>query len=361
MSKYYFISGEASGDLHASKLIAHLSRLDSNAEFRGFGGEKMEKEGLELVKHYKDLAFMGFYEVLKNIGTILKNFKLVKQDILRFCPDVLVLVDYPGFNLKMASFAKQHNIKVVYYITPQVWAWKKSRVKALKNNVDLLLPILPFEESYFGKHGVSSSFYGHPLIDELKNRKRPNLDYEKPVIALLPGSRKQEISKILPIMMEMVPVFGDYQFVIAGAPSISHEYYRSLVNDSTIPISNNRTYDVLAGSKAALVASGTATLEAAILKVPQVVCYKTSHFSYFFAKLLVKIKYISLVNLIADKKVVIELIQNEFNVVNLADELKFVLNKNNKELILEQYSSVVDSLGEGNSCYKVAQAILALS
>lgn len=357
MSKYYFICGEASGDLHASKLIDHLSALDDSSVFRGFGGDKMEEKGMQIIKHYKDLSFMGFYEVAKNIRTIIKNFSIVKKDILQFSPDVLVLVDYPGFNMRMAKFAKQNHIKVVYYITPQVWAWKKNRVHSLKKYVDLLIPILPFEPSFFSKNGLKSVFYGHPLMDELKNKKQPRLDFEKKVIALLPGSRKQEISKILPVMMELVPMFDDYQFVIAGAPSISQEFYRSLTNDSKIPISKNKTYEVLSSAKAALVASGTATLEAAILNVPQVVCYKTSWFSFVLGKLLVKVKYISLVNLIAHKEIVRELIQSDLNVKLLADQLNFILKKENEKSILKQYSDVIEKLGDNNSCKKVAQAI----
>ena len=358
MKKYYFISGEASGDLHASKLISHLKELDVNSSFRGFGGDKMADSGLHLVKHYKDLAFMGFYEVIKNINTIRKNFTLVKNDILEYCPDVIVLIDYPGFNMEMAKFAKKHSIKVVYYITPQVWAWKKSRVKSLKKYVDLLIPILPFEKEFFDKCGLQSSFYGHPLMDELLHKKEKKLEFEKPVIALLPGSRKQEIRKMLPIMLEVCKEFDEYQFVIAGAPSIDLDFYRSLSGNSILPISNNKTYEVLQGAKAALVTSGTATLEAAILMVPQVVCYKTSFFSYFFAKLLVKVKYISLVNLIADKKVVSELIQNDCNKDRLTEELKTILKKENKNNVQEQYQNIINQLGDENSCFKVAQAIL---
>lgn len=360
MKKYYIISGEASGDLHGSKVISHLNKLDVNSTFRGFGGDKMAQEGMELVKHYKDLAFMGFYEVLKNINNIRKNFTLVKDDILLYKPDTIVLIDYPGFNMEMAKFAKQNSIKVVYYVTPQVWAWKKDRVKALKKYVDLLIPILPFEKDFFDKNGLQSVFYGHPLMDELLHKKERKLEFEKPVIALLPGSRKQEIKKMLPVMLEVCKHFSQYQFVIAGAPSIDLEFYRSLSTDFSIPISKDKTYDVLLGAKAALITSGTATLEAAILKVPQVVCYKTSFLSYFLARLLVKVKFISLVNLIADKNVITELIQNDCNKNRLIFELKAVLKKENKLKIIEQYIKVISKLGDQNSCFKVANAISKL-
>jgi lipid-A-disaccharide synthase len=360
LKKYYFISGEASGDLHASKVISHLKKIDGSSSFRGFGGDKMEAAGLAVVKYYKDLAFMGFYEVVKNINTIRKNFILVKDDILQYRPDTIVLVDYPGFNMEIAKFAKKHSIKVVYYITPQVWAWKKSRVKSLKKYVDLLIPILPFEKEFFDNCNLESSFYGHPLIDELLNKSEKKLEFEKPVIALLPGSRRQEIRKMLPIMLEVCEEFDQFQFVIAGAPSIELDFYRSISGDSSVPISNNKTYEVLLGAKAALVTSGTATLEAAILKVPQVVCYKTSFFSYFFAKLLVKVKYISLVNLIADKKVVVELIQKDCNKDRLVQELNWILKKENKKETLEQYQRIIKQLGDEKSCLKVAQAISKL-
>ena len=293
--------GEASGDLHAANLIKELSLLDAGTTFQGFGGERMQKEGLELTKHYKEMAFMGFWEVLMNLSDIRKNFKKAKKELIEFKSDVLVLVDYPGFNMRMARFAKKHNIKVVYYITPQVWAWKESRVKKLKKYVDLLLPILPFESSFFAKHGIDINYVGHPLLDALKDLDSRKIESEKPIIAILPGSRKQEIASSLPIMMEVAKSFENYQFIIAGAPSISQDFYRYITQDSYMPVISNQTHALLKECKAAIVTSGTATLEAAILKVPQVVCYKTSSISYFLAKLLVKVKFIALVNLICDK------------------------------------------------------------
>ena len=360
MKRYYFIAGEASGDLHAANLIKELSALDTDATFKGFGGERMQKEGLQLTKHYQEMAFMGFWEVLMNLSAIRKSFKQAKKELLEYKPEVLVLVDYPGFNMRMATFAKKHNIKVVYYITPQVWAWKESRVKKLKRDVDLLLPILPFERSFFAKHGIVVSYVGHPLLDALKDLDSRNIESEKPIIAILPGSRKQEIATSLPIMMEVAKSFENYQFIIAGAPSISQDYYRSITQDSYMPVLSNQTHALLKECKAAIVTSGTATLEAAILKVPQVVCYKTSSISYFLAKLVVKVKYIALVNLICDKEVVKELIQDDFNADNLVNELNRILNKKNKTQILSDYDSLTRLLGDVGASKRAADAINSL-
>ena len=358
--KYYIIAGEASGDLHASNLINSIKKLDNNSTFRGFGGDRMEEEGLELVKHYKDLSFMGFWEVLKNLFIILKNLSFVKSDILNFKPNVLILVDYPGFNMRIAKFAKKRGIKVVYYITPQVWAWKKNRVLDLKQNTDLLLSILPFEVDFFKKLNVQTNFYGHPLLDELNSLKSKSLGLEKPIIALLPGSRKQEIKKMLPIMLEVVDHFTDYQFVIAGAPSIPNSFYRSIINDAYIPISSNKTYEVLKDSKVAVITSGTATLEAAILNIPQVVCYKTSNFSYYLARFFVKIPYISLVNIILNKNVVKELIQFDFKKENLIFEINKLLNKKHKQVLLEEYMQLQKKLGEPSASMRYAKKILSI-
>lgn len=360
MKRYYFIVGEASGDLHAANLIKELSALDTDATFQGFGGERMQKQGLELTKHYQEMAFMGFWEVLMNLSTIRKNFKQAKKELLEYKPDVLVLVDYPGFNMRMATFAKKHNIKVVYYITPQVWAWKESRVKKLKRDVDLLLPILPFERSFFAKHGIDVSYVGHPLLDAFKDLDSRNIESEKPIVAILPGSRKQEIATSLPIMMEVAKSFENYQFIIAGAPSISQDYYRSITQDSYMPVLSNQTHALLKECKATIVTSGTATLEAAILKAPQVVCYKTSSISYFLAKLVVKVKYIALVNLICDKEVVKELIQDDFNADNLVNELNRILNKKNKTQILSDYDSLIRLLGDIGASKRAADAINSL-
>ena len=360
MKRYYFIVGEASGDLHAANLIKELSALDNDATFQGFGGERMQKEGLELTKHYQEMAYMGFWEVLINLSAIRKNFKQAKKELLEYKPEVLVLVDYPGFNMRMATFAKKHNIKVVYYITPQVWAWKESRVKKLKRDVDLLLPILPFERSFFAKHGIDVNYVGHPLLDAFKDLDSRNIESEKPIIAILPGSRKQEIATSLPIMMEVAKSFENYQFIIAGAPSISRDFYRHITKDSYVPVLSNQTHALLKECKAAIVTSGTATLEAAILKVPQVVCYKTSSISYFLAKLVVKVKYIALVNLICDKEVVKELIQDDFNTDNLLNELNRILNKKNKTQILSDYDILIRFLGGVGASKRAADAINSL-
>ncbi len=361
MKNYYFIAGEASGDLHAAKVIAELSKMHSaKANFMGFGGDKMQDAGMNLSKHYKNLAFMGFWEVIKNLSAIKNNLARAEKEILDFKTDILVLIDYPGFNMRMAKFAKKHNIMVVYYITPQIWAWKKSRVKDLKKNTDLLIPILPFEKDFFKNNGVDSIFVGHPLLDELKKDSKKAVESEKPLIALLPGSRKQEISHILPLMIEVTSQFEDYEFIIAGAPSIPLDFYRNITKNSFIPISSGRTYEVLLGAKAALIASGTATLEAAILNVPQVVCYKTSKLSYLIGRLLVKVKFISLVNLILDKFVVKELIQSDFNLEELQKELQNILNKKTKSKLLENYQTLHEKLGEAGASRRVAEAIFNL-
>lgn len=358
--KYYLIAGEASGDMHAANLMKQLRIADAEAQFQGFGGDKMQAQGLQLVKHYNEMAFMGFLEVIANLNAIRKNLALAKSDMQSFQPDVLILIDYPGFNMRIAKFAKKLGIKVVYYITPQVWAWKQGRVKQLKRDTDLLLPILPFEKDFFAKHGVESTFVGHPLLDELTDSSRRSVQTEKPVIALLPGSRRQEIKKMLPLMMELADHFTDYQFIIAGAPSIPSSFYRSITGDSYLPISTDKTYEVLKGAKAAVITSGTATLEAAILQVPQVVCYRTSAFSYWIGKQVIKVPFISLVNLILNKQVVAELVQADFNKERLIQEIDKLLNKKHKTVILKEYQNLIEKLGEKGASERAAQAILSL-
>ncbi len=360
MKRYYFIAGEASGDLHAANLIDELLKLEKTATFKGFGGDLMQKAGLDLTKHYKDMAFMGFWEVLVNFFSILKNFKVVKNEILEFKPDVLVLVDYPGFNLRIAKFAKKHKIKVVYYITPQVWAWKESRINKLRRDVNLLMPILPFEPSFFAKHNINVNYVGHPLIDALEDLNSKNIESEKPIIAILPGSRKQEISQLLPVMIEVAKYFENYQFIIAGAPSISREYYRSITKHSNIPVLSNQTHALLKECKAAIITSGTATLEAAILKVPQIVCYKTSLISYCLARIFINVKYIALVNLICNKEVVKELIQNDFNVDSLVQELRKILNNKYRKQIFKDYENIINLLGDVGASKRAAKAIYSL-
>ena len=358
--KYYLIAGEASGDIHAANLMKELRISDTEAQFQGFGGDKMVTQGLKLVKHYNEMAFMGFLEVITNLNSILKNLSLVKSDIKSFQPDVLILIDYPGFNMRVANFAKKRGIKVVYYITPQVWAWKKGRIKKLKRYTDLLLTILPFEKDFLAKNGAESTFVGHPLLDEMTDNNIKSVETEKPIIALLPGSRKQEIKNMLPLMMELSDHFKDYQFIIAGAPSISHGFYRGITGDSYLPISNNKTYEVLKGAKAAIITSGTAVLEAAILEVPQVVCYRTSAFSYWIGKKIIKVSFISLVNLILNRQVVTELVQSDFNKENLIQELDKLLNKKHNKTLLREYKILIKKLGSKGASKRAGKAILNL-
>ncbi len=361
--KYYIISGEASGDLHGSNLMKALKEKDALAEFRFWGGDLMSEVGGTLVKHYRDLAFMGFVEVLMNIRTIARNLKFCKQDVLDYQPDALILIDYPGFNLRIAEFARENDISVHYYISPQVWAWKQSRVKKIRRDVTRLYCILPFEEEFYAQHDYQVDFVGHPLLDAIEDqpdsdgfREEFGLD-SSPIIALLPGSRKQEISKMLGVMVKMVPMFSDYQFVIAGAPSQDVAYYQSLVGEE-IKIISNRTYDLLKESEAALVTSGTATLETALFKVPEVVCYKGGWMSFQIAKRLVKVDYISLVNLIMEKETVKELIQNEFTVENVAQELRRILPGGSKRAqMLQDYESLQEKLGGTGASRRTASLI----
>ncbi|MES2429441.1 MAG: lipid-A-disaccharide synthase [Bacteroidota bacterium] len=368
---YYIISGEASGDLHGSNLIKELQQLDAVIELRCWGGDKMKATGATLVKHYSELAFMGFTEVIKNLPTILRNIKFCKKDILEFKPDALILIDYPGFNLRIAKWAKQQGLKVIYYISPQVWAWKESRVKSMKLCIDKMICILPFEKKYFkDRWDWDVEYVGHPLvqvIEEFQNISAEflvpslsNLNSEYKLIALLPGSRKQEILKKLPIMLDVAKHFPDYQFVVAKAPGIEESFYDILLapykNVSSI---FNQTYNLLNQSKAALVTSGTATLETALFSVPEIVCYKGGNISYQIAKRLIKIKYICLVNLIMDKEVVKELIQHELTVENCVAELKLLLNDQHKQQQLHtDYKDLKKLLSQGgNASLNAAKSI----
>ncbi|WP_445432299.1 lipid-A-disaccharide synthase [Chryseobacterium indoltheticum] len=364
--KYYIIAGEASGDLHGSNLMKALKEKDTNAEFRFWGGDLMQKQGGTLVKHYRDLAFMGFLEVAMNLRTILNNIKICKDDIKNNQPDVLILVDYPGFNLRIAKFAKELGIKVVYYISPQLWAWKEGRVEIIKKYVDEMMVILPFEEDFYHKHGIKSHFVGHPLLDAISTLQDISIDdfktenglNEKEIIALLPGSRKQEVEKMLEIMLSVRPHFNNYQFVIAGAPSLEKEFYQKYV-DENVHFVSNKTYDLLRCSKAALVTSGTATLETALLNIPEVVCYRGSKISYAIAKRLVKnIKYISLVNLIMDREVVKELIQSELNTKNLVKELNFIIKGEKRSEMLQDFKLLREKLGGKGASKNAADVIL---
>ena len=344
-----------------------ILKKDSKAKFRFWGGDLMEKvAGIPPVKHYKDLAFMGFLEVAKNLNTILKNIKFCKEDIQKYKPDVLVLVDYPGFNLRIAEFAKSLGIKIVYYISPQLWAWKEGRVEKIKKFVDEMLVILPFEKDFYKKHQVEAHFVGHPLLDaisdlptlDLQKFKSENNLNEKEIIALLPGSREQEVEKMLQIMLSVRPYFPEYQFVIAGAPSLPKSFYQKFV-DENVHFVSNKTYDLLRSSKAALVTSGTATLETALLNIPEVVCYRSSKISYEIGKRVVKnIKYISLVNLIMDEEIVTELIQNELNTNNLVKELTKILEGENRTKMLENYEALREKLGGKGASDHAAEIIV---
>lgn len=366
--KYYIIAGEASGDLHGSNLMKALLKKDNNAEIRFWGGDLMQAVGGTLVKHYRELAFMGFVEVLFNLKTILNNIKICKEDILKFQPDAIIFIDYPGFNMRIAKWAKENGIKTHYYISPQIWAWKENRIKAIKRDVDKMYVILPFEKNFYeDKHHYPVEFVGHPLIDAIQNQKpieaavfkaENNLD-EKPVIALLPGSRKQEITKMLSVMLSVVDDFPDYQFVIAGAPSQEFAFYETFITNKNIKFISNKTYNLLKIAHVALVTSGTATLETALFKVPEVVCYKGNSISYQIAKRIITLKYISLVNLIMDKEVVTELIQDDCNTKNIKKELTKILDPEYRKKLLAKYDELEQKLGGAGASEKTAQLIIA--
>jgi lipid-A-disaccharide synthase len=366
--KYYIIAGEASGDLHGSNLMKALYEEDPNADIRFWGGDLMRNVGGKLVKHYRELAFMGFVEVIFNLKTILNNIKICKKDITSFQPDVIIFIDYPGFNLRIAKWSKECGFKNHYYISPQIWAWKESRITEIKRDIDKMYVILPFEKSFYeDKHHFPVEFVGHPLIDAIHNQtpidatvfRKENQLSEKPIIAILPGSRKQEITKMLSVMLSVVSYFPDYQFVIAGAPSQEFSFYENFISNENIKFLSNKTYDLLQNATAALVTSGTATLETALFKVPEVVCYKGSWASYQIAKRIVTLKYISLVNLIMDKEVVTELIQEDCSTKRIREELKKILESNHRNTILQEYELLEQKLGGIGASKKTAKLIVA--
>ena len=371
--KYYIIAGEASGDLHASNLMKELRNLDAGAEFRCWGGDLMKKQGGVLVKHYRDLAFMGFIEVAANLRTILGNIKMCKEDILKYNPDAVILVDYPGFNLRIAEFVKTEGFKVFYYISPQIWAWKKSRVFKIKKFVDRMFVILPFEKDFYGRYDYDVDFVGHPLLDMIavlpeKDDKLFRTENElggKPIIALLPGSRKQEIKVMLSIMLQVMDDFPGYQFVVAGAPSQERAFYENIIGKANVKLIEGQTHRLLQNSYAALVTSGTATLETALFGVPEVVCYKGSYISYQIARRVIDqsiIKYISLVNLIMDKEVVKELIQNDFTVKNLKKELSRIVDDETcRAQVLHDYGLLKQKLGGAGASKNTAEKIFQLA
>jgi lipid-A-disaccharide synthase len=365
--KIFIIVGEASGDLHASNLVKELYKQSPGVEIEGWGGDLMQEAGVKILKHYRSLAFMGFAEVIMNIRTILRNFKICKESIETFKPDALILIDYPGFNLRMAEWAKARGIKVFYYISPQIWAWKEARVHKIGKFVDKMYCVLPFEKAFYKKHGYDVDFVGHPLLDVISDDRRFNNDEfrkqhnlgEKPIIAILPGSRKQEISTMLPVMLEAAQKIKTHQIIVAAAPSQDISFYRSICPDESIPFIAGQTYNIMHAAEAGFVTSGTATLESALFGLKQVVCYKANPISYQIARRLIKVKYISLVNLIADRIIVKELIQGEMNPRRLFEELSLLIkNEDARKKMETDYAEIWKLLGGPGASAKTATSML---
>ena len=365
--RYYLIAGEASGDLHAGNLMKQILLQDPKAEFKFFGGDKMLEVGGDLKVHYRQMAFMGFVEVILHLREILKLLKTAKADVLQWKPDVLILVDYPGFNMRMAEMAHQNGIKVVYYISPQIWAWKQNRVFKLKKTVDRIMVILPFEKDFYAKFGMEVDFVGHPLLDAINNKAHwqaliPDAwKHNKPIVALLPGSRKQEVSKVLPVMLQAIKGLDQYHFVLAKAPGLDLSFYAPFLDSHAVEIAENLTYPLLSVAKAALVTSGTATLETALFGVPEVVCYKGGKLSYLIAKQLVKIPYISLVNLVVNKPLVKELIQDELNVRNLRANLLHILQPIQQAEFVQEYQALSEMLGGSGASARAASIVVEVA
>lgn len=360
--KYYIIAGEASGDLHGSNLIKELKKLDNSSHFRCWGGDLMSQECNDLVKHYKDYSHMGFFEVFINLKKILNNLSFCKKDIKKYNPDVIIYVDFPGFNLRIAKWAKKNKFKNHFYISPQIWAWKQNRIKTIRKVIDRMYVILPFEKKFYSSINFNVHYVGHPLLDVIKTNKNEALDRgQEKIIALLPGSRDQEIKKILPEMINIIKNFKNYSFYICAAPSQKKSTYLKYIKDKNIEkvkIVENQTYEILSKSSAALVTSGTATLETALFKIPQVVCYKSSWISIMIGRFLLRnLKYISLVNLILDKEVVKELIQENLNEKNLTSELKNILEGDHRINMLKSYNELIDKLGNKGASEKTALKI----
>lgn len=366
--KYYFIAGEASGDLHGSNLIVELQKLDSSAKFRCWGGDLMIAQNCDVVKHIRDLAFMGFTEVLANVRTIFKNISFCKEDILQYKPDALILVDYPGFNLRIAKWAKKNNIRTFYYISPTVWAWKEGRVENIRRDTEKLFCILPFEKPFYAKHNIHVDYEGHPLLDSFENNKETygtrenfllenNLD-DKPIIAVLPGSRKQEIKHILPEMLKVFGNFKEYQFIIAGAPALDIAIYEQQIKNLKVKVLFGKTYQILNFAQAGIIASGTATLETALFGVPQVLCYKAGKLSWFIGRKIVKVNYVGLVNLILNKEVVKELLQDEMTKDKIIQELNLLLNDTERrKKIQEGYDATRKLLGGSGVSARIAKKL----
>ena len=366
--KYYLIAGEASGDLHGSNLLKGLKAVDPDPHFRFWGGDRMQEQGGELVRHYRDHSIMGFWEVLVNLRKIRRNFRECKDDLLSYRPDVLILIDYPGFNLRMAEFARQNNIRVYYYISPKIWAWKESRIRKIKAYVEEMFIIFPFEQDFYRKHDFEALYHGNPLIDAVDEKmqdRSPFADFiqkqgldERPIVAILPGSRKQEIDRNLGVMTRVIPQHTDYQFVIAGAPAIDRDHYRRYLSVDNLSFVHDRTYDLLSHSRAAIITSGTATLEAALFNVPQVVCYRANPISYHIARHFVRVPYISLVNLNMQREVVTELIQEDMNPERLEQEVKRLLyDREYSRKMMEDYDHLRQLLGGSGASARIARAM----
>ena len=363
--KYYLIAGERSGDLHASHLMQELKKQDPAAQFRFWGGDMMQAQGGELVVHYQELAIMGFIEAVANIFKIAGYLRKCRHDILEYKPDVVILVDYAGFNMRIAKFCKEHGIKTFFYISPKIWAWNEGRVEGVKANIDRMFTILPFETEFYQKHNYKVDYVGNPIADTVAehpvnpNFRKDNDLPDKPIIAILPGSRKQEIEAMLHFMVSIVPSFQDYQLVIAAVSNMDSSYYEAFRRDDLVKIVYDQTYDLLAHSEAALVTSGTATLETALFNVPQVVCYKGSMASYLIARAVIKVKFISLVNLIAGRQIVPELIQEKFKATYMIQELKKILNdKEARQAQLDGYAELKAKLGQQQAAAKAAQLMV---
>jgi lipid-A-disaccharide synthase len=362
--RYYLIAGEASGDLHGSNLVKAIKALDPDAEFRGWGGDLMAAAGVHLVKHYRDLAFMGFVKIIRNLPTIFRNLRFAREDMLAFRPDALILIDYPGFNLRLTRWAHDQGLKVIYYISPQVWAWKENRVKSIKTSVDKMLVILPFEKDFYRRWDYEVDYVGHPLVEVVAAAKAGKPLGDKPIVALLPGSRKQEVSVQLPVMLAVSTRFPSHQFIVAKAPGLDEDFYKEFLQGYPgVQSIRGNTYGLLLQSEAALVTSGTATLETALFGVPEAVCYKGDPISYQIARRLIKVKYISLVNLIMDKPVVRELIQDDMNPTTVGDELERLLNNEAyRARIKEDYASLKTLLQQdGDASAQAARQIVAFS
>ena len=364
MKKLFIIAGEPSGDLHASNLVREIRKLNSEIKIKGWGGDLMENQGVEIKNHIRNLSFMGFLEVFMNLRKILSNFRLCKSQILEFNPDIVLMIDYPGFNLRMAKWAKRNGILVSYYISPQIWAWKASRIKTIKATIDRMYCILPFEKGYYARFGVQAHYMGHPLMDEIQSFENNNAPTkfreEKPIIAILPGSREQEVNRKLSIMLKAAVRFKEYDIIVACAPNMDIHFFKNYKKEfSQVRFVFGQTYELLKESDFAIVTSGTATLETALFRVPQVVCYKSSFVSYMIARIVIKIKFISLVNLIMNEKIVTELIQKSVTEAKIKSELELMINnKEYRDEILNGYDRLIEQIGKGGCSEKIAQDLI---